>query len=104
MPPTGCELQFIDIGEALAQMGLHGSDVFAVGQNLDQLRVGEEVETREVASLGLQVVFQLLMHVVQRLSVSLKSSGMWDVGCGMWDVGCDNKKDKQKTHKKKGPL
>jgi len=53
-------------------MGLHSLSIPGLGQDLKELVVGEEVETRKGRSLGLQVVFQAFLDLVQRLVVVLE--------------------------------
>ena len=57
----------VDRFKALAQMRLDRPRVFGLRQDLQQLLVGEEVESRERLPLSLQVVRQPLLHLLERL-------------------------------------
>ena len=68
------DVERLDVVEALLEMRLHGLGVLALAQNLQQVVVRQEVETRENLSLRLQVhvqallyLFQLVVHVVEIL-------------------------------------
>ena len=54
-------------------MWLHSQGVPGLGEDLQQLIVGEEVEAREDEALGLQVVLQALLDLLQKRVVVLKS-------------------------------
>ena len=53
-------------------MWLHGQGVPGLGEDLQQLVVGEEVEAREDETLGLQVVLQTLLDLLQQRVVVLE--------------------------------
>ena len=61
------ELELVDAFEALAQEGLDAEGVLGLGQDLEQLVVGQEVEAREGETLGLQVVIEALLDLVEQL-------------------------------------
>ena len=48
-------LERLDVVEALLQMGLHSLRVLGLAQDLQQIVVGQEVESWEDLSLGFQV-------------------------------------------------
>ena len=52
---------------ALTASHLHTGGVLGLGQDLEQLVVGQDVEAREGEALGLQVVVQPLLHLLQQL-------------------------------------
>ena len=61
------ELDLVDALEDLLQEGLHAQGVLGLGEDLQQLVVGEEVEPGEREALGLEVVVQALLDEVQQL-------------------------------------
>ncbi len=58
-----CKLQLVNALKDLAQEGLHTQRVLGLAQNFQQLVIGQEVETWEGQSLGLQVVIQPLLDL-----------------------------------------
>ena len=54
------ELQLGNTLKAFLEMGLNAGRVFGLGEDLQELVVGEEEETREVETFLLQVVIQTL--------------------------------------------
>lgn len=55
-----------DVLKALAKMRLYGSRVFGLRQNLQQLIIRQEVESWEGISLGLQILAESLLHLLQQ--------------------------------------
>ena len=53
-------------------MRLNSLRVASLGEDLQELIVGEEVEAREEQPLGLQVVLQTLLNLVQQSIVLLE--------------------------------
>ena len=53
-------------------MWLHSQGVTGLGEDLKQLIVGEEVEAREEEPLGLQVVLQALLDLLQEGVIGLE--------------------------------
>ena len=58
---------FSNILKALPEMGLHGRRVFGLRQNLKQLIIGQEVESWEGVTLGLEVLAESLLHLLKQL-------------------------------------
>ena len=64
------ELELRDGVEALAQVRLDGKGVTCLGEDLQQLVVGQEVEAREDDALRLEVRLEALLDLVeQRVAV-----------------------------------
>ena len=74
------ELQEVDGLEHLLQVGLHAQRILRLGENLQQLVVGQKVKPRERQSLGLEVVAQALVHLVQQLVALLQRPEQLFVG------------------------
>ena len=53
-------------------MRLHGLNILGLGQDFQELVVGQEVEPREAHSLGLQVILQILLHLLESLVTLLE--------------------------------
>ena len=51
--------------KALPEMWLHRCGILSLRQNLQQLIVRQEVESWEGVSLGLQVLAEALLHLLQ---------------------------------------
>ena len=66
------ELELVDRLEALADVLLHLERVLRVGEDLEQLLVGQEVEARERLPLRLEVLGELLLDLLQVLVVLLE--------------------------------
>ena len=58
------KVEGLDTIEALGHVRLHGLHVLGLGQNLEQLVVGEEIKPRETHALRLQVLLQVLLDEV----------------------------------------
>ena len=52
--------------EALVQMILHSDWVLGLGQDVQQVVIGQEKEAREEQLLRVQVLVQLFLHVINR--------------------------------------
>lgn len=70
--PSLCELHLHYIVEALSQMRLDSLGISSLREDLEELIVGEEVETRECSSLRLEVVFETLLDLIKILVVLLE--------------------------------
>lgn len=55
--------------KALPKMGLDSLGVAGLGEDLEKLIIGKEEETGKDEPLGLEVVFQTLLNLVQELVV-----------------------------------
>lgn len=51
--------------ETFPEMGLNGCWVFSLRENLKKLIIGQEVESRECVSLGLQIFTESLLYLLQ---------------------------------------
>ena len=61
-----------DVLEALAEVRLHGRRVLRLRQDLEELIVGQEVESRERLALRLQILAEALLHHLQQLVALLQ--------------------------------
>ena len=57
----------VDALKAFSQMRLDSCWVFGLGENLQQLIIREEIESRESHPLGLQVLTQSFLNLFQQL-------------------------------------
>ena len=60
------EVQQLNALEALVQMILHSDWVLGLGQDVQQVVIGQEKEAREEQLLRVQVLVQLFLHVINR--------------------------------------
>ena len=58
--------------KALSKVGLDSLGVAGLREDLEELIIGEEEEARKDKPLGLEVVFQTLLNLVQELIVLFK--------------------------------
>ncbi len=54
-------------------MGLHSSGVFGLRQDLQQLIIREEIETRECSSLSFEIVVEASLNPIQSILTVLES-------------------------------
>ena len=66
------KVKALDPVKALGHVRLHGLNILGLGQDFQELVVGQEVEPREAHSLGLQVILQILLHLLESLVTLLE--------------------------------
>ena len=75
--------------KAFSEMGLHSSGVFGLWQDLQQLVVRQEVESWEGISLGLQILAEAFLHLLQEfvaLTQVVQQSVVGAQGDHLWNI------------------
>jgi hypothetical protein len=54
-------------------MGLHSSGVFGLRQDLQELIIREEIETRECSSLSFEIIVEASLNPIQSILAVLES-------------------------------